>query len=114
MTAHSTVTAAPTTVSTAPVAFELDDSQLSAIRPNAGRKATPSIYLAEVTSAIGTDKAFGIAVPADVKASYIVSELHKAAATLGVKIKVWNRAAITETNPFVGFKIKPDVLEPVK
>jgi hypothetical protein len=90
------------------MAFELDEAHLATIASTGGRKATPSTLLAEVQAAIGTDKAFGIAVVEGVKPTSIVSELHKAAVALGVKVKVWNRAATESVPPFVGFKVKPE------
>jgi hypothetical protein len=86
--------------------FELDAEHLDALVSKRNRAAKPSLYLAEVQGAIKKpDTAFGIAVPEGTKGSKIVSELHKGAAQLGVKLKVWNRESASK--PFVGFKVKP-------
>lgn len=90
-------------IETTTVAFELGDEELAAIAPTGGRRVKPSVYLEEVRAAIGTDKAFGIPVPADVKGTYIVSQLHKAAKELNLKLKVWNRSDAAK--PFVGYKV---------
>ncbi len=100
-------------VETAPAApklatFKLDDSQLALIGTRV-RVAKVSEFYEEVKAAIGTSETYGIAIPEGTKASKIVSELHKAATALGIKIKVWNRE--TAATPFVGFSIKPGAVD---
>ena len=82
---------------------KMTPAQIASVTTRA-RIAKESIYHDEVGGALGTDESFAIDVPENVKGSKIVSELHKAAAEHGVKIKVWNREG--ETPPFVGFQIK--------
>lgn len=84
-------------------AFELSDDQLALIAPSGGRKVKPSIYLEDVRNAIGTDKAFGILVPEGQKGTQVVSQLHKAAKELNIKVKVWNRSDASPA--FVGYKV---------
>ena len=87
--------------------FKLDDSQLALIGTRV-RIAKVSEFHEEVKAAIGTEETYGIAIPEGGKASKIVSELHKAAKALNIKIKVWNRE--TAPTPFVGFSIKPSTV----
>lgn len=93
--------------------FELDDKALSSIKRKGGREAAPAKYLEEVRAAIGKDKAFGIPVPEGTKGTKITAELRKAAKSLNVHVRLWDRSgekAPEGTAPFVGFKVidKPD------
>lgn len=95
---------------TTTTAFKLTDEFTSALTTKRNRAVKPSLYLSEVQGAIDVpDDAYGILVPEGTKGSKIVSELHKAAAQLGVKLKVWNRE--TNSPAFVGFKVKPVEVE---
>lgn len=97
--------------------FELDDSALKAIARKGGREAAPALYLEEVRAAIGTEKAFGIPVPDGVKGTKITAELRKAAKSLGVHVRLWDRSGAKTpegSTAFVGFKVidKPADGEP--
>jgi len=88
--------------------FELDDTALKAIARKGGREAAPALYLEEVKAAIGKDKAFGIPVPEGVKGTKITAELRKAAKSLGVHVRLWDRSGTKTPEgaaPFVGFKV---------
>ena len=107
------------TPATAPAVFELDDTDLKAIARKGGREAAPALYLEEVRAAIGQpkEKAFGIPVPEGVKGTKITAELRKAAKSLGVHVRLWDRSGAKTPegrSPFVGFKVidKPADGEP--
>ena len=91
-----------------PAVFELDDTALNSIKRKGGREAAPALYLEEVRAAIGQDKAFGIPVPEGVKGTKITAELRKAAKSLGVHVRLWDRSGAKAPEggaPFVGFKV---------
>lgn len=88
--------------------FELNDSELESLKSTRGRKATPSVYLAEVSQAMESGEAnpVGIRLSATVKAPWVQAQLRKAAKELGIekRITIYNR----EEKGFVAFVVKPE------
>lgn len=90
--------------------FELDAELLEVIKPSSGRKPVDSIYLPDVKLAIESGKARGVKIPADRKGTQVVSELHKAAKQLGIKVQTWNKES--DERRFVAFRVKTAPAEP--
>ncbi len=88
--------------------FELNDDELSSLKSTRGRKATPSVYLPEVTAALESksDNPVGVRLSATVKAPWVQAQLRKAAKELGIekRITIYNR----EEKGFVAFVVKPE------
>jgi len=88
--------------------FELNDDELASLKSTRGRKATPSVYLAEVTAALESksENPTGVRLSATVKAPWVQAQLRKAAKELGIekRITIYNR----EEKGFVAFVIKPE------
>jgi len=82
--------------------FELTEDQLVSIAKR-GRKETPSKYVADIEKAKAAGKPFGVAVPADGKATTVISELRRGAKQLGVKVRIFDRS--TEAKPYIGFQV---------
>lgn len=92
-------------------AFLLDDDELASLVGTRGRKATPSVYAAEVKEALAHpgDK-FGIRTTATSKAAWIGSQIRKAFKEAEVEVAdytVWNR----EEKGFVAFAYEPKPVE---
>lgn len=90
--------------------FILNDAELETLKSTRGRKATDSVYLAEVKAAIESGDVCGIRLTAAVKAPYVQAQLRKAAKALGIEkaITVYNREeSKSDANPhgFVAYKI---------
>lgn len=84
--------------------FDLGEEHLVSIA-KAGRKVTPSRFLADVEKAEGTGKAFGIKLNGE-KNTTIVSELRRAAKQRDVKIRIWDRTTGADAaEPFIAFKV---------
>lgn len=82
--------------------FKLSDDDLASLKSTRGRKATPSIYLAEVKAAMqALGEPQGIKLTGNMKASKVSAELRKAAKELKIEkqITVFNR----EERGFVAF-----------
>lgn len=89
--------------------FELNDDELDSLKSTRGRKATPSVYLAEVREAVerGDETPVGIRLSATVKSPWVQAQIRKAAKELGVekRVVVYNR----EEKGFVAFKVKNEL-----
>lgn len=85
----------------------LSADQVASLNTRPGRKVAPSIYAAEVKTALDKGGVFAVPVEAGDKVARIKSELHKAARELGVKLKVWDRSTLAES-PFIGFTVKTE------
>ena len=102
-----------------PAVRPMDDLHKQIITPKVGRKKTPSIFIADVRTAIETGETYHVDIPAEIKPATILSELDKAGKELGVKLKKWKREekdlSPTEleagVKPFVGFVVVAPLAE---
>lgn len=87
--------------------FDLNDEELESLKSTRGRKATPSVYLAEVESAVQANdgRPVGIRLSATVRSPWVQAQLRKASKALGLekRMTIYNR----EEKGFVAFVIKP-------
>lgn len=94
-----------------PSVDKMTEAHRHIVAPRSGRPKKQSIFFEQIGAAIGTDEAFKIDIPENMKPTTIVSELHKAAKEHSVRLKVWKRDTITEADaalgvkPFVGFQV---------
>lgn len=91
--------------------FILDDDELAVLRGRQGRKASPSVYLDQVSAALKTGDTMGVQLTDTLSASWVGAQLRKAAKQLEIdskRIKVYNREDVrTAAHPhgFVAFKV---------
>lgn len=85
----------------------LTPEELEIVKPNRGRRATPSRYLAQVQEAATTPNVpykVEIYPGYDLTPTQILSELRKAGKQAGVKL--WTADKSKEAHPFIAFKVK--------